>query len=193
MTGALCSGKDQGLAKIRTSARHRQFAREAFPKSAHCSSAAASPSRAMASACDVATNRPGSRAYRSGSARTAFSPVICVCNAVIRAGSISSAVAPSWALGCRVPCERPLCADVGVTAASSLRAVEWRVDGNDPLAFNDPRQHRRHCRRRSTGSPAGSQDVGRSNCCDNRRNPPCGSPRRPLCGKHPRSCKRALR
>jgi hypothetical protein len=35
-------------------------------KVSHCSSAAASSSRATASACDVIRNRPGSRAYRSG-------------------------------------------------------------------------------------------------------------------------------
>ena len=54
-------------------------------KVSHCSSAAASSSPATASACVVAPNRPGSRAYRSRSARTAFSPAICVCNSPILA------------------------------------------------------------------------------------------------------------
>src|SRR6202030_16520 len=60
-------------------------------KLSHCSSVAASSSLATPSACVVALNRPGSRAYRSRSARTAFSPAICVCNSPIRADSISRA------------------------------------------------------------------------------------------------------
>src|ERR1700732_174557 len=57
----------------------------------HCSSATASSSRATASATVVAPNLAGSRAYRSGSAKTTFSSAIWVSNAAIRAGSMASA------------------------------------------------------------------------------------------------------